>query len=201
MVETLSYRSRNLPHWIVADKSFFVTVRQKGTLSPDMMKCLRDERENAQVNNLSHEDIEKMNRQHFNHIESILDSYDPNSAALLRPGVPEVILESIRWLETKREWKIYAAVIMPSHIHMLIRNKGGHSDSLNEDIGKVKRFSATRINSLLEMRGNFWQSENFDHWCRSPESFDKHYAYIINNPVKAGLVKYADDWPWQINGK
>lgn len=40
---------------------------------------------------------------------------------LLKPEFKEIILQSMQWLSEKRKWEIFAFVIMPNHIHMIIR--------------------------------------------------------------------------------
>ena len=36
----------------------------------------------------------------------------------------------------------------------------------------------------------------FDHVLRSDESYSEKWNYVRNNPVRAGLVQNADDWPY-----
>ncbi len=35
-----------------------------------------------------------------------------------------------------------------------------------------------------------------DHVVRDPEEYQRIVAYVLNNPVKAGLVQEWKDWPW-----
>jgi hypothetical protein len=42
----------------------------------------------------------------------------------------------------------------------------------------------------------FWQDESFDHWIRSDAQFERIRMYIEQNPVKAGLVRNAEQWKW-----
>ena len=42
-----------------------------------------------------------------------------------------------------------------------------------------------------------WQEEFFDHVLRSSESYAEKWAYVRENPVRAGLVKSSDAWQWQ----
>lgn len=46
-----------------------------------------------------------------------------------------------------------------------------------------------------------WQRDYFDHRLRSSESYEEKIAYIRNNPVRAGLIASADQWPymWEPN--
>jgi hypothetical protein len=42
-----------------------------------------------------------------------------------------------------------------------------------------------------------WQPDYFDRFLRSGESYSEKWAYVQNNPVRAGLVAQADDWPFK----
>jgi hypothetical protein len=42
-----------------------------------------------------------------------------------------------------------------------------------------------------------WQPGFFDHVLHSDESYGKTWNYVRQNPVRAGLVQTADDWPYQ----
>ncbi len=41
-----------------------------------------------------------------------------------------------------------------------------------------------------------WQNEYWDRFIRNENHFQNAIHYILENPVKAGLVKSIDDWPW-----
>jgi putative transposase len=45
-------------------------------------------------------------------------------------------------------------------------------------------------------RRTLWQEEFFDHVLRSIESYGQKWQYVKENPVRAGLVKKSDDWPF-----
>jgi hypothetical protein len=42
----------------------------------------------------------------------------------------------------------------------------------------------------------FWQREFFDHLLRTPESYERKWRYVLENPVRAGLVVKSEDWPY-----
>ena len=44
--------------------------------------------------------------------------------------------------------------------------------------------------------GRIWQTESFDHVLRSSESLDEKLAYVLNNPVRRGLVLQPEDYAW-----
>jgi hypothetical protein len=61
----------------------------------------------------------------------------------------------------------------------------------------IKNNSARLANRILNRQGQpFWQNESFDRWIRTPAARDRAADYIENNPVSAGFVTRADQWPW-----
>ncbi|MGH9765501.1 MAG: hypothetical protein ACREDR_27685, partial [Blastocatellia bacterium] len=53
-----------------------------------------------------------------------------------------------------------------------------------------------KCNVALGRTGAFWQHESFDRVIRDEDEFDRTIRYVLNNPVKAGLVGYWKDWKW-----
>ena len=49
-------------------------------------------------------------------------------------------------------------------------------------------------NQLLGREGAFWQRESYDHLVRDEDGFNHALEYIIQNPVKANLVKLSDEY-------
>jgi hypothetical protein len=89
---------------------------------------------------------------------------------------------------------------MPDHVHMiftpLVNDKALEIYSLGEIMDGVKGASAHRVNKLLGRRGRVWQAESFDHVLRSSESLDAKIVYLLENPVRAGLVSERTEYPW-----
>ena len=42
-----------------------------------------------------------------------------------------------------------------------------------------------------------WQKDFFDRQLRSGESYHQKWPYIWENPIKEGLIKKPEDWPYQ----
>ena len=68
--------------------------------------------------------------------------------------------------------------------------------SLAEIMKGIKGASAHTINRKLECRGTVWQEESFDRVLRSSESLDAKIEYVLNNPVRKGLVTDWHDYVW-----
>jgi REP element-mobilizing transposase RayT len=92
---------------------------------------------------------------------------------------------------------LYAAVVMPDHVHMLFTTLEDNSGKvfMNEIVLKnIKGASARAINLFLERESHVWQKGYFDTLIRNEEMLRQKVAYIINNPVLKGLVKKPDDY-------
>jgi putative transposase len=95
---------------------------------------------------------------------------------------------------------LHVAVVMPDHVHLiftpLVNRQKRDIYSLAEIMGGIKGASAQLINRELSRRGKVWQTESFDRVLRSSESLDAKVGYIIDNPVRAGLVSKWEDYVW-----
>ncbi|GBC61253.1 transposase [Desulfonema ishimotonii] len=93
----------------------------------------------------------------------------------------------------KYEVGIWAYCLMPNHIHLIAvpRTKQG----LNLAIGEAHRRYTRRINFREGWRGHLWQGR-FASFIMEESYLLACTRYIELNPVRAGLVKQPEDWPW-----
>jgi REP element-mobilizing transposase RayT len=87
-----------------------------------------------------------------------------------------------------------AYCLMPDHLHLV-------SGPISEGCSVLQflhRFKGKTTNAswTCGWTGRLWQSRSHDHVIRRAEALQDIYAYILENPVRAGLVEPADDWPW-----
>jgi len=54
-----------------------------------------------------------------------------------------------------------------------------------------------KAGELSTTQGQVWQEGFFDHVLRSDESYAEKWNYVRQNPVRAGLVARAEEWPYQ----
>ena len=85
-------------------------------------------------------------------------------------------------------------VIMPDHVHLFVR--GGQSFRLGPWVGRLKQVLA-KAAKLSRAKAQLWEEGFFDHVLRSNESYAQKWNYVRENPVRAGLVKSTEDWPYQ----
>jgi putative transposase len=67
---------------------------------------------------------------------------------------------------------------------------------VGKTIGFLKQ-SLSKPLRALDIAQPHWQPGFFDHILRSANSYSEKWDYVRNNPVRAGLVKCADDWKYQ----
>ena len=68
--------------------------------------------------------------------------------------------------------------------------------SLSSIMHSLKRNTAKQANPILSRTGSFWAHESFDHYIREGAERKRIIKYVLQNPVKAGLAKRWQDWPW-----
>jgi REP element-mobilizing transposase RayT len=98
------------------------------------------------------------------------------------------------------KYRLHVAVVMPDHVHLILTPLTDETRrlivSLVEILKAVKGASAHAINHRLGHRGTVWQEESFDHVLRSSENLDAKIEYILQNPVRAGLVQNWQQYRW-----
>jgi len=82
----------------------------------------------------------------------------------------------------------YAYVVMPDHIHWLVRL----ADSTT--LADLVRCYKGRVSYLAE--GVIWQKGFHDHAIRDERALRSVARYLIYNPVRAGLVQSVRDYPY-----
>src|SRR5437867_12279128 len=87
---------------------------------------------------------------------------------------------------------------MPDHVYLLCLPLSDNNGpfSIPEITQSIKSESAHLINQALVRRGPVWQDESFDHALRGEESLKEKVAYVLRNPVRAGLVTDSSDYRW-----
>jgi REP element-mobilizing transposase RayT len=90
-------------------------------------------------------------------------------------------------------YQLRAWVIMPNHVHVLLRPK----TALPVITRWLKGSTARQANLILGRTGQtFWQDESFDHRVRDEEELTQIARYVEYNPVSAGLAVSPGGWPW-----
>jgi putative transposase len=98
------------------------------------------------------------------------------------------------------KFDLRVAVVMPDHIHMiftpLVNQHAMEVYSLGQIMNAIKGASAHMINKMMSRKGRVWQPESFDHVLRSSENLDAKIIYVLENPVRRGLVGEWAEYRW-----
>ena len=95
-------------------------------------------------------------------------------------------------------YRLFCAVIMPDHVHLLIQPNAGRD--LSEVMKGIKGVTSRKLNLHRGTTGINWQDESFDRIIRDANEFDEKLQYMFNNPAEAGLVGAGEEYDdWYIN--
>jgi REP element-mobilizing transposase RayT len=110
-----------------------------------------------------------------------------------------IVLESCLH-DNGRRFDLKVAIIMPDHVHLiftpLIDLAAREVWSLAKIMDAIKGASAHNVNKALHRKGRVWQPESFDHVLRCSENLDAKIQYVLENPVRSGLVSDWRAYPW-----
>ena len=101
----------------------------------------------------------------------------------------KILFDATRFYQEQHYWGVPLLLLMPDHLHMLA--------SFGPDLG-MKRVIANWKRYTANHAGIHWQRDFFDHRLRNDESFGEKAAYILQNPIRAGLVDRVEEWPYQL---
>ena len=94
----------------------------------------------------------------------------------------------------KYHFLLTAWVWLPDHWHAIIFPH--FPLTISTVMEAIKVGSTHRINAARKESGRLWQPRFFDRAVRTVKEYDEKVEYIHLNPVRAGLVERAEDWPW-----
>ena len=107
----------------------------------------------------------------------------------------ELVEKNIEFYGARDNAEIYAYVIMPHHLHLIIEippNK-----SISDYMRDFKRqTSGEFFKSINQKTGQLWQERFDDLDLINYTTFSTKINYIHMNPVRAGLAKEPEDWPY-----
>jgi putative transposase len=104
----------------------------------------------------------------------------------------ETLLASMRWAKTRYPFRHLAHVILPDHLHWLLRPA---EDTCFSDLVAAVKRDVTWRRKAAGSEGPLWQSRFYDHLIRDPQDLARHLDYIHYNPVKHGHASRAGDYP------
>lgn len=111
---------------------------------------------------------------------------------LLAADVAHSLLVRI-WKQTEK-WRVGRYVVMPDHVHLFCAP--ADLDTPLKAWVQCWRNLATRQWPCAEDKP-IWQRDFWDTQLRRGENYEAKWEYVRQNPVRAGLVRQPDEWPYQ----
>ena len=110
--------------------------------------------------------------------------------------IATVLIDEWKAARQRHGWAIGRYVIMPDHVHFFCA-ADPNAVMLEKFLQRWKEWTSKLTGRGSGIQPPVWQEEFFDHVLRSDESYSQKWEYGRQNPVRAGFVRNADDWPWQ----
>jgi putative transposase len=136
---------------------------------------------------------------------------NPSTGVLIQFGRSNTVLLTVatekpaRWLANEiahqllhqtwseaTAWLVGDYLLMPDHLHLFCAPRDLHF-TIEEWIGYWKRqFSRKHGNEDWK-----FQSRGWHHRLRDGENYSEKWTYVQENPVRKGLIKRIEDWPFK----
>ncbi|MDQ6666451.1 MAG: transposase, partial [Acidobacteriota bacterium] len=130
-------------------------------------------------------------------IDRYLDKACAGPLYLSQEPIARLVIASFHKGVELRHYELGPFVLMANHVHVLLLPHVPAPRLMKS----LKGATAREANRLLGLTGQpFWQAESYDHWVRNEDEFARIARYTENNPVKAGIVSRAEDYPWSSAG-
>ena len=109
------------------------------------------------------------------------------------PEVWEIMGDYLHFIHRAYRVRPHAAVLMGNHLHLLATfEEGTRAEAMNyfmRETSRVISRSAGRINQT-------WGRPYHWSWLRTELYFLNCYRYILRNPVRAGLARTCEEYPY-----
>jgi REP element-mobilizing transposase RayT len=98
-------------------------------------------------------------------------------------------VQGLRHFDGSR-YELEAFAVMPNHVHVVFFLHDG--SALPKVMHSWKSYTGKKLKRRFGLSENVWQAEYFDRVVRDGVDLSNTVRYVVENPIKAGLV----NWPW-----
>jgi len=105
----------------------------------------------------------------------------------------EVFLKVLSHVVERFGWACHAWCLMTNHYHLMIETTDGN---LSRGMRQLNGVYTQRFNRLHGRAGHVFQGRYKAILVEKDAHLLELCRYIVRNPVAAGIVKQAEDWPW-----
>ncbi len=131
-------------------------------------------------------------------------SFSTHERRQLSPAARDIVLKSLLFGHEQRRYQLYAACVMPDHVHFLFEPQIKEQDKdgqpvfwpLTEILQAIKSFTAHEISKTEGTKGQVWENESFDRMIRGDADLEEKFHYICRNPWDSGVVPGTENYRW-----
>ncbi len=102
-------------------------------------------------------------------------------------------LERLRQIKKKKPFSLYAYCLMPNHFHLLLEAQQWSPSIIMQ---RLLTSYTLYFNTIHQRCGHLFQGRYKSILCEKDSYLLELIRYIHLNPVRAGLVKFPEDWEW-----
>ena len=125
-------------------------------------------------------------------IEALTICVNHRAKVFANPALAEATVRIVNEIGEEHRTPIHACCVMPDHVHVVV-------EPMRVELGQwVSRFKneVQREARRLEHPTKFWQRSFWQRRVRSERDLAVKIAYVLDNPVRAGLVGDWRDYPF-----
>jgi|SoiMethySBSTD1v2_1073268.scaffolds.fasta_scaffold1344325_2 putative transposase len=114
-------------------------------------------------------------------------------ALFLESDAVVAVRSQIQRAANDQRFAVIAYCYMPDHVHMLVEGQADDSDC-RQFVSRAKQYSGFHYKAAFDQR--LWQRYGYERTLRSDEASISVARYILENPIRARLVKRIDEYPF-----
>ncbi|MDR1997435.1 MAG: transposase [Candidatus Margulisbacteria bacterium] len=120
-------------------------------------------------------------------IYSVVTRVNNCNFAFADHAVCTAFLRHIKDIKKELGFKLYAFVIMSTHVHLLIEPDEAIAD-ISEIMRRINGLFARKYNAFHKRKGHFWMQRFSSKLVEPGQYFANTIIYFALNPVKAGIT-------------
>jgi putative transposase len=102
----------------------------------------------------------------------------------------DMLLDVFLHYRAQGKYRLHDVVVMPDHFHALI------TPATEISLERAVQFIKGGFSFRLKSSSMVWQASFTNHRIRDDEDFERHRQYMWMNPVRAGLVRRPEEYPY-----
>ena len=107
-----------------------------------------------------------------------------------------MFLSLLRQVARKHRWQCHAYCLMGTHYHLVLETR---RTDLSSGLHRLNWLYAMYFNGKHGLFGHLFAERFTTRLIESDEYLFEACAYVLLNPVKAGLCQRVDEWPWSFS--